>query len=789
VFEKSGTSFVSQDLGAVAVEDHLRDVEQLSDGDVLRIGGENGAVLFRDAGVWTRVRSRTTQRLVALSFLSPSQGFAIGRRSLVLTYTGCDADEASSIRSLEAFGDVAADRRAGECVGLSSPWTLGGMSPLAIPSHQHPPRATTTMLRTLPTLPTLLAAVSALAGGAAAQLFADVTAARGLSFEHSGGVDTLGMTGGMAWFDMDADGDDDLLATSGNGEHGLFRNDGGVFTDVSRGSGIPQPVTVGNFGCCVGDYDDDGLPDVFLLNNGPNVLLHNEGDGNFRDATEAVGLVGPSQMSSAGSWADFDRDGDLDLYVGNYIDALDFPYHLGSVNRLWINEGSPQRPAFVDRAPELGVDDVGVYPPPVPGFEPGKQGQRTPGCTLSVNTQDYDDDGDADILVGNDFGEFVLPNALFRNETPRGGPLAFTDASTETGLDANPHYNMGINGADYDGDGDWDFYTSNLGDNELLRNDGGTFVDVVQEAGPVEGKAGDGLLLTSWATIWLDVDNDGWEDLYVVNGWVPAADFILNEERSPNSLWHNRGDGTFRRIDFEGRVSDRGVGRGAGAADVDRDGRLEIYLVDNGLLGQHGDANRLFENQSADVGHWAELRLRGTLSNAEALGARVDVRAGERLLRRQVHDTSVYLTSPSRVVHVGLGDATRMDVVTIRWPSGVVQELLDLPADAYLEVVEPPVTIREGPRAGGGRVTATLVNADARPRPWRLEATDDGGAVLAWTSGTLGGGASAEVALEAPGAARLVVSDPGLGARDMRAVPRESHPRAFWNAPGSRPVH
>jgi len=640
----------------------------------------------------------------------------------------------------------------------------------------------------------MLVALMGLAPAAAGQVFEEVTERLGVAFTHEPGDATFSMSGGCAWFDMDADGDDDLVAVSGDGAHKLFRNDPGGFTDVTAGSGLDAGVPDDVFGVKAADYDDDGAPDLYLTANGPNALLRNDGSGVFTDVTDAVG-IGGSAMSTSAAWADFDRDGDLDLYVGNYIFEIDFPYHVGAANRLWVNEGTPAAPDFVDRAAELGVDTTGVFGPPDPEWLPGKEGQPTAGCTLSVNVGDVDDDGDADILVGNDFGMFVIPNQLYRNETPPGGPLAFTDAGETTGFSAFPQFNMGVNLADYDHDGDWDAYLSDLGPNALLRNDDGVFTDVVEEAGPVEGSTGE-LLLTSWATCWMDADNDSWEDLYVANGFIVADPSIANDPQSPNSLWRNRGDGTFELVPPEvSQLGQLGKGRGAAATDVDGDGAIEIYLVNNGFddgggpVGSGAKAH-LYRTRPDPDHHWAQFRLAGTASNSEALGARVDAFVGGRLLRRQVHDSGVFLTSPSRIVHFGLGNADVIDELLVRWPSGRCQSLLDLSVDVRRELVEPDVLLADdaapGTDAGTRRITATIENMASATRrvEVRGELLDGGGALVAAdaVSTSVAGRAVLDVTLSAPVGAgddapparwRVRVTDRDSGAVDMIAIPLE----------------
>ncbi len=540
---------------------------------------------------------------------------------------------------------------------------------------------------------------------ASAQVFTDASDEAGVTFKHAEGFATFMMAGGSAFLDVDADGDDDLLITRGNGQHGLFENVDGVFADITAGSGLDTVVVLDVLGLAVGDANADGLPDVYLTAHGENAMLVNLGGGVFADVTAAWGLADIPMFSSSAAWADFDRDGDLDLYVGNYLAVISFPYHGGAPNRLFVNIGTATEPFFEERAHGLGVAGWTTYGEPWPGFEFGAPGPdlATAGCTLSVCTADYDDDGDADLLIGNDFGMFVAPNVLYRNDTPPGGPLAFTDVSTETGWNAVWQYNMGVNPSDYDGDGDWDFYLSDLGANALLRNDDGVFTPVTAQAGPVEGlnEAGD-LLLTSWGTLFADFDNDGWEDLYVVNGFIPAASFIANEVRAPNHLWRNLGDGTFALVPDSG-LEDEGVGRGVTLSDVNADGRLDLHLMNNGDLAfsAPSDRCRLFVNQgSADAagggattgstttGGAVTLRLAAVFGHPEALGARVDAWVGEHRMRRQLRADPVFLSSASRLLHFGLGESDVLDRLTVDWPSGTHQELFDL-ASGAVQLEEP----------------------------------------------------------------------------------------------------
>ena len=546
---------------------------------------------------------------------------------------------------------------------------------------------------------------SALAGGLAfAQTqFEDVSLDLGVEFIHFDGDFSYAMGGGMAWVDYDRDGDEDLIAASSNGRHALFRNDGDAFVDVADDAGLYDSLDTDSIGSLVFDHDSDGWIDVYFTNADPNELFRNNGDGTFTDVAPTLGVNSPA-WSSCSAAADFDLDGDLDLYVGNYVQFLNFPYHFGYPNEFYRNVGTATEPAFEEQASLLGIDDRAVFGPSNPDYPQfiSPVGQDTAGCTLSVVTPDHDEDGDPDLLIGNDFGQFVTPNRFYRNDVELGAGLAFTDVTVETGFDVRPHYNMGIAQCDYDHDGDWDYYKSNLGDNLLLRNDDGVFTEVVYDAGPVEGQSPNpGLLLSSWGSIFQDFDNDGWEDLYVSNGLIPAATFILNDEDAPNGLHFNAGDGTFTEVPYaESGADDQGAGRGVGAHDYDRDGFLDFYLMNNGApgVGEAGDACRLFCNRTFDMGAdggSALLRLRSRADNWEAIGSTLVLEAGDLTLRRQVTADQIYLSSPSREVHFGLGAETTIDRLTVRWQTGRVQELVAIPAPIVAEVLEPVVLAEE----------------------------------------------------------------------------------------------
>ncbi len=614
------------------------------------------------------------------------------------------------------------------------------------------PRGGDTITGVTAALSLLLLTLPATPQGAPGQAFRDASEDYGVLFFDGGGSFSSQMGGGTAWFDCDGDGDDDLFVAHAGGANRLFRHMGDAFEDVTAGAGIQ---TSGNFdpmGASSADFDQDGRADVYLFTTGPNALFRNLGGGAFADVAAAAGVDGGDKFTTAASWSDFDLDGDLDLYVGNYIRVLNFPYHYGEPNQLFVNEGA----AFVERAAQLGVDNSGVFGPPNPHIPEyvSPEGEATAGCTLSVATTDYDQDGYPDVQVGNDFGMWVLPNALYRNASA-GGALAFDDVTAATGFDVRPQYNMGVNAADFDHDGDWDFYLSNLGDNVLLRNEGGAFVDATYELGPAEGTNPAGTALySSWATVWADFDNDTWEDLFVVNGFIPAAPFISNDLREPNALWQSVDGQHFRRLlHRHSGLDDEGAGRGGAAVDVDGDGRIDLYTSNNQQIATAADtdASRLWVNEMApEENGWVELRLLGRFSNLEGIGARLEAAVGGDVLRRAVLADTVYLSGSTKMVHFGLGTADRIDRLTVHWPAGPVQDVLRVPSGDLGVLREPAITVASLPApqldVDTLKLVATVENHAATPVSCQADflLESDGGAApvpIGSSSATVGPGA------------------------------------------------
>ena len=433
---------------------------------------------------------------------------------------------------------------------------------------------------------------------------------------------------GVAWGDYDADGLLDLYV-SNDGPNVLLRYDGGSFTDVTAS---PLDDAGDGAGVAWGDYDNDGDADLYLANDGANRLFRNDG-GSFTDVTA-------SPLDDAGSgagvaWVDFDLDGDLDLHLVNR----------GTANRLFRNDGG----GFTD-VTASPIDDAG----------PGS------GAAWA----DYDSDGDPDLYLTNDGSA----NRLFRNDDG-----VFVDVTSPPLNDSGS--GKGVAWGDYDNDGDLDLYLANDGSaNRLFRNDGGTFTDVTDG---VLGDVGNGR-----STGWADYDKDGDLDLYVANDGA-------------NKLLRNDGAGVF--VDAStGAAADAGSASGFAWGDYDRDGEVDLYIANDGT-------NRLLRNDIGNGYAWLTVDLRGVTSNASGVGARVRIVAGGSSQIREVTAGSGLYSEGSLPVEFGLGTGTSVDSLVIRWPLGLVDVESGVPTNQCLVIEESPwddVSASPIDDAGSGRGVA-----------------------------------------------------------------------------------
>jgi enediyne biosynthesis protein E4 len=519
--------------------------------------------------------------------------------------------------------------------------------------------------------------------------FVDVSGPAGIRFQHNSGAyggkllpETLGS--GCAFLDYDADGWQDILLVNSMDWPGhkrqrttlkLYRNNrNGTFTDVTKAAGLD--VEMYGMGVAVGDYNNDGFPDVFISCVGQSRLFRNMGNGTFTDVTKAAGLLGRQGLSTSAVWFDYDRDGLLDLFVCNYVrwtaehdvfcslDGKNKSYctpeaYRGDTCWLYHNRGNG---TFEDVTASSGVFD-------------------SSSKSLGVAMLDYDQDGWPDLLVAND----TQPNKLYRNL--HNGK--FKDVAVETGLafstEGKARAGMGVDVADFENSGKPGIVITNF-DNEMIglyHNMGKGYDDVAMQDGL--GAASRNTL--GFGCVFFDVDLDGRLDIAVANGHIDETVRNIRGNvgyAQPAQLFLNAGGGKFRDVAGEvgGGFDQPKVGRGLAVGDFDRDGDLDLLLTTN-----NGGAY-LYRNDLGNGNRSIRFRLTGTQSNRDAIGAIVRVFANGQQQTRMVRSGSSYLSQSELPVTFGLGKMEQVEKVVIDWPSGRTEEYPKPGAGKTFQVIE-----------------------------------------------------------------------------------------------------
>ena len=505
----------------------------------------------------------------------------------------------------------------------------------------------------------------------------DITAQTEISFRHTAGgsgkqyiVEYI--TGGIALFDYDGDGDSDIYFLSGAPLRGttsrstptnaLYRNDGKwKFTDVTLTAKVGDPSH--SLGVAVGDYDNDGHPDLYVNNFGPNRLYRNTGDGTFEDVTNAAGVANGNRVGAGACFLDYDADGDLDLFVANYV-KFAYEKHVSRTRQGYRTFASPR-----DYEPDADTlfrnngdgsfTDVSVAS--------GIAEKAGPG--MGTVCADFDNDGDTDIFVAND----VFANFLYRNDGKGGfresglfGGFAYDQRGTV-------HGSMGVDCGDFDNDGQLDFHVTSYQDElaTLYRNGRNhVLVDVTTATGIGLGTRRP----VTWGNAFIDFDNDGDLDVFIATGHLgPNVEEYDGKAtfRSANRLMENIGGGKFKDVS-----SDAGTGlkvlessRGAAFDDLDGDGDIDGVVLNT-------DAGpTLLRNDSPSTNHWIGWQLQGKVANRRGIGTQVQIEFNGEIRTQEIHSGRGYQSHYGRYLHFGLGDANTVDRVSLRWVGGKTQSV------------------------------------------------------------------------------------------------------------------
>jgi hypothetical protein len=537
----------------------------------------------------------------------------------------------------------------------------------------------------------------------------DVTQKSGVTFKHASDPAKKyiveSMSGGVILFDYDRDGWLDIYFTNAPSVEGALKgiktpgalyhnNHDGTFTDVTEKAGIGNPCFA--MGGAVADYDNDGWPDLYVTCLGGNVLYHNNGDGTFTDVTKKAGVT-DGRWSTGAAFGDYDGDGFVDLMVVNYVDfrlndlpgfgkAPNCKYRgidvqcgprglKGAGDSLFHNNGDG---TFTDVSKQAGVEDPNGY------------------YGMQVIWSDFNNAGRPDAYVTND----STPKFLYKNL----GNGKFSEIGLESGTavdeDGSEQASMGIAIGDYNHSGRPSLFITNFSDEYavLFRNDGDwNFTDVSYKS----GVAVPSLPYVKWGTAFADFANDGWLDLFAVNGHVyPQVDELPSgaRYREPKMLLMNQQNGTFCDASTQAgpALAETQASRGLAIGDLFNDGQIDAVI--NNIDG----APMILRNHGIPENHWISFELAGTKSNRMAIGARLKLVAGGMTQTSEIYSGASYLSQNDMRVHFGLGKATKIDSLEIRWPSGKVETIKGLAADQFYSVLE-----------GQGVVTADKI----RPKP------------------------------------------------------------------------
>lgn len=513
--------------------------------------------------------------------------------------------------------------------------------------------------------------------------FTDV--AREAGIDHVFQVESATFGGGAAILDFDKDGWEDVYLTGGKASDALYRNNGdGTFTNVFAGAGFEATQDIYTQGVSAADINRDGYTDLLITTmnyNGdlqdlaPNLLYLNQGDGTFKNATKAYGLDNYRIFSTGATFADINLDGYPDLYVSNYF-YLPKNSYITVLNEAIINSSFEPAPDyfFINAGGEYFVEASGMYGIKHDGY--GFQGVFT----------DFDNDRDLDLLIANDFGTKATPNVMLRNNYPR---KSFTDRSLNLAMNYGMNA-MGIACGDYNFDGWMDYFVTNISASLFAENPGNgePFLDKTLAVGLALPIIRDEIFIgapVSWGANFFDYDHDQDVDLFVCNGSLNPT-IRLN----PNLMFENI-DGYFIERAKSLELFDVGIGRGSVTFDYDKDGDLDLLVVNqqprDPSYGMPPQFALLLRNDAAQ-GNWLQIELEGVRSEAAGIGSRVEVVAGGKRMIRDIQGGSSHLSLNSTITHFGMAELSAADSVIIKWAAGGTQVLTDVRANQRLTVRE-----------------------------------------------------------------------------------------------------
>ncbi len=491
----------------------------------------------------------------------------------------------------------------------------------------------------------------------------------------------LYMGGGVATFDFNNDGWEDIYITGGINSDAIYINNGdGTFE--KKGNEIGLFVTLNSIttGVTTGDIDNDGVREIFVYCSMPtnftfitpteNFLFKQNEDGTLTDISEQAGII-ENNYTMAASFGDYNLDGYLDLFVANYLiqpqmetDSLgNITFtHLCWDNQMYVNNGDG---TFTEQSINLNLSNS--------------------GCALAATFTDLDFNHIPDIYLANDFGEFITPNAAYLNNFPEDN---FTNVAETAGLNAGI-YGMGIATGDFDNDLDLDYYVTNIGRNVFFENNGNLIFSDISTETYTENTYADSLFATGWGCNFADFNNDSHLDLFVSNGHIPAADFIATNEVDPNKLYLNNGDKTFTDFSSEWNIDKTDINRGSAIADFDNDGDIDIINVTiHAFEEPEGTNSFLFRNDQNNNNNWIKVKLTGVFSNRDAFGSKIIVHTPNQSFLREIGGGSSHASQNSSIAHFGLGSISQIDSIEVFWVGGKRQVETNISTNQTLNIIE-----------------------------------------------------------------------------------------------------